>query len=59
MAQADNIKGADIKIIAGAGDVTGGISSAAGALSPKGGLILPGCSLPSPQQTKAKPFWKN
>ena len=42
LAQADNIKGADIKIIAGAGDVTGGISSAAGALSPKGGFNLAG-----------------
>lgn len=42
LAQAENIKGADIKIIAGAGDVTGGISSAAGALSPKGGFNLAG-----------------
>lgn len=42
LAQADNIKGADIKIIAGAGDVVGGISNAAGALSPKGGFSLAG-----------------
>lgn len=42
LAQAENIKGADIKIIAGAGDVAGGISSAAGALSPKGGFNIAG-----------------
>ena len=42
LAQAENIKGADIKIIAGAGDVTGGISSAMGALSPKGGFNIAG-----------------
>ncbi len=42
LAQAENIRGAEIKIIAGAGDVAGGISSAAGALSPKGGFNLAG-----------------
>lgn len=42
LAQAENIKGADIKIIAGAGDVTGGISNAMGALSPKGGFNIAG-----------------
>ena len=42
LVQAENIKGADIKIIAGAGDVAGGISSAAGALSPKGGFNIAG-----------------
>ena len=42
LAQAENIKGADIKIIAGAGDVTGGVSSAMGALSPKGGFNIAG-----------------
>lgn len=42
LAQAENIKGADIKIIAGAGDVTGGISNALGALSPKGGFNIAG-----------------
>lgn len=42
LAQAENIKGADIKIIAGAGDVTGGISNAMDALSPKGGFNLAG-----------------
>lgn len=40
LAQAENIKHADIKIIAGAGDVTGGISNAMGALSPKGGFNI-------------------
>ena len=55
LAQADNIKGADIKIIAGAGDVTGGISSAAGALSPKGGFNLAGmlASLAATDEGKA------
>ena len=54
LAQAD-IKGADIKIIAGAGDVTGGISSAAGALSPKGGFNLAGmlASLAATDEGKA------
>lgn len=42
LAQAENIKGADIKIIAGAGDVTGGISNAMGVLSPKGGFNIAG-----------------
>lgn len=42
LAQAENIKGADIRIIAGAGDVTGGISNAMGALSPKGGFNIAG-----------------
>lgn len=42
LAQAENIKNADIKIIAGAGDVSGGISSALGTLSPKGGFNLAG-----------------
>ena len=55
LAQADNIKGADIKIIAGAGDVTGGISSAARALSPKGGFNLAGmlASLAATDEGKA------
>lgn len=42
LAQAENIKGADIRIIAGAGDVTGGINNAMGALSPKGGFNIAG-----------------
>lgn len=42
LAQAENIKGADIRIIVGAGDVTGGISNAMGALSPKGGFNIAG-----------------
>lgn len=42
LAQAENIKGADIRIIAGAGDVTGGISNAMSALSPKGGFNIAG-----------------
>ena len=42
LAQAENIKGADIKIIVGAGDVAGGITNAMGALSPKGAFNLAG-----------------
>ncbi len=42
LAQAENIKGAEIKIIAGAGDVAGGINSAVSALSPKGGFNIAG-----------------
>lgn len=40
--QAENLSKADIKIIAGAGDVNKGISDAAGALSPKGGFAIGG-----------------
>lgn len=40
--QAENLSKADIKIIAGAGDVNKGISNAAGALSPKGGFAIGG-----------------
>lgn len=59
LAQADNIKGADIKIIAGAGDVTGGISSAAGALSPKGGFNLAGMArFPRRNRRRQSPFGK-
>ena len=40
--QAKNLNGADIKIIAGAGDVQKGVSSASDALSPNGGFALGG-----------------
>lgn len=40
--QAENLKEADIKIIAGAGNVTDGIKNASDALSPKGGYAAAG-----------------
>lgn len=40
--QAENLKGANIKIIAGAGNVTDGVSSAMDVLSPKGGFNIAG-----------------
>lgn len=42
LTQAENIKGADIKIIAGAGNVAEGVNGAVGLFSPKGGFNLAG-----------------
>jgi flotillin len=42
LAQAENMSGADIKVIANAGDVAGGVSSALDVLTPKGGANLAG-----------------
>lgn len=55
LAQAENIKGADVKIIAGAGDVSGGVSSAMDVFSPKGGFNIAGMleALTSTEEGKA------
>ena len=55
LAQAENIKGADVKIIDGAGDVSGGVSSAMDVFSPKGGFNLAGMleALTSTEEGKA------
>ncbi len=42
LTQAENIKGADIKIIAGAGNVAEGVNGAVGLFSPQGGFNLAG-----------------
>ncbi len=42
LAQAENIKNAEIKIIAGGGDLTSGLGNATGVFSPKGGFNLAG-----------------
>lgn len=55
LAQAENLGEAEIKIIAGAGDVSGAVTNAMGVLSPKGGLNLAGLleSLSSTEAGKA------
>lgn len=42
LAQAENMSGANIKVIANAGDVAGGVSSALDVLTPKGGASIAG-----------------